>query len=174
MKLYLAIQFCTFGKVVLMQYDVLSCNTIPHFCKSSIDAIGSFILQYNSALLIERHWCNTKLYLALQFCTFGKVELMQSWTLILYFWKRCIDAILTVPLLCLTTFVSEVFWYGETWILTRWPPRPPGGRGSNLNSLFCALRHEDLVLSIWFGYCKGFLRSFLTYTVTKPNQRLNV
>ena len=88
-ELYLAIQFCIFGKVVLMQYEALSCNTIPHFCKSSIDAIGSFILQYKSALLVKRYWYNRMLYLAIQFCTFGKAVLMQkealSYNTILHF-----------------------------------------------------------------------------------------
>ena len=48
-------------------------------------------------------------------------------------------------------------------------PRAPRGRGSNSNSLFRAPMHEDLTLSIWFGYYKRFPRSFAGYTVTnKP------
>ena len=50
-----------------------------------------------------------------------------------------------------------------------WPPgplEPPGGQGSNLNSLFRALRWEGLPLSIWFGYYKRFPRSFKRSTVT--------
>ena len=39
-------------------------------------------------------------------------------------------------------------------------PRAPRGRGSNSNSLFRAPMHEDLTLSIWFGYYKRYLRSF--------------
>ena len=46
------------------------------------------------------------------------------------------------------------------------PPEPPGGQGSNLNSLFRALRWEGFALSIWFGYYKRFLRSFAYYPVT--------
>ena len=39
------------------------------------------------------------------------------------------------------------------------PPEPPGGQGSNLNSLFRALRWEGFALSIWFGYYKRFPRT---------------
>ena len=54
------------------------------------------------------------------------------------------------------------------------PPEPPGGQGSNLNSLFPALQHEGHTLSIWFGYYERFPRSFATYGVTNiRNQRLN-
>ena len=63
-----------------------------------------------------------------------------------------------------TTFVSKIFWLDE---ILFWPPRhrpewsrAPRGQGSNLNSLFRALRHEDLNLSIWLGYYKWFPRSF--------------
>ena len=48
------------------------------------------------------------------------------------------------------------------------PPEPPGGQGSNLNSLFPALRHEGHTLSIWFGYYERFPRSFAIYGV--PNK----
>ena len=42
----------------------------------------------------------------------------------------------------------------------------PRGQGSNLNSLFRALRHEDLTLSICLGYYKQFPRSFEDDPVT--------
>ena len=45
----------------------------------------------------------------------------------------------------------------EFW--TPGPPEPPGGQGSNLNSLFRALRWEGFALSIWFGYYKRFPRT---------------
>ena len=49
------------------------------------------------------------------------------------------------------------------------PPEPPGGQGSNLNSLFRALRWEGFALSIWFGYYKRFPRTFAHYPDTdKP------
>ena len=44
-------------------------------------------------------------------------------------------------------------------------PSDPGLQGSNSNSLFRALQHEDLTLSIWLGYYKRFPRSFATQTV---------
>ena len=46
------------------------------------------------------------------------------------------------------------------------PPEPPGGQGSNLNSLFPALQHEGHTLSIWFGYYERFPRSFATHVFT--------
>ena len=52
------------------------------------------------------------------------------------------------------------------------PPSPIGVGGSNLNSLFRALWHEDLALSIWFGYYKRFLRSLAINMVRNQNQRL--
>ena len=55
----------------------------------------------------------------------------------------------------------------EFWTLG--PLEPPWGQGSNLNSLFRALQWEGFALSIWFGYCKRFLRSFAHYALTnKP------
>ena len=58
------------------------------------------------------------------------------------------DEIFIIPLSCLTTFVSEVFWFGETWILTPGaPPSPLGVRGQ-----------------IWIAY------SVLWYMKVKPYQ----
>ena len=50
------------------------------------------------------------------------------------------------------------------------PPEPPGGQGSNLNSLFRALRWEGLPLSIWFCYYKRFLRTFTRSGVTDTHK----
>ena len=49
------------------------------------------------------------------------------------------------------------------------PPEPPGGQGSNLNSLFRALWWEGFALSIWFSNYKWFLRTLPYYGFTnKP------
>ena len=52
------------------------------------------------------------------------------------------------------------------------PPEPPGGQGSNLNSLFRALRWEGLPLSIWFCYYKRFLRTFTRSGVTETHKSI--
>ena len=84
------------------------------------------------------------------------------------------------PLEGLTKFLSSLYHAWQLLLakffdlvkLEFWPPgppEPPGGQGSNLNSLFRALRWEGFALSIWFGYYERFLRTLKHSTFTnKP------
>ena len=127
-------------------------------------------------------WIDASWIFRLPFCL--KVEEHKSHLKVFSSWieatRKPASRVFLAPPEGLMTFLSSLYHAWQLLLakffdlvkLEFWPPgppEPPGGQGSNLNSLFRALRWEGLPLSIWFCYYKRFLRTLAYYAVThKP------